>query len=99
MLRPEEPAHESSHQNGYRAKVHSESPQENRIATHPRNGPASGQAHLFASPSSPPEGLSRICESVMFWVSRPGEFHPKPLAEPCVNLSIYTAPIIQPDIW
>jgi hypothetical protein len=35
----------------------------------------------------------------MFWVSRPREFHPEPLAEPCVNLSIYTAPIIQPNIW
>src|ERR1039457_1320709 len=23
--------------------------------------------------------------------SRPGEFHPEPLTEPCVNLSIYTA--------
>src|SRR5471032_55330 len=29
-------------------------------------------------------------------VSRPGEFHPEPLAEPCVNLSIYTAPVIHP---
>jgi hypothetical protein len=37
--------------------------------------------------------------SAMIWVSRPEEFHPKPLAEPCVNLSIYTAPIIQPNIW
>ena len=26
--------------------------------------------------------------------SRPGEFHPKPLSEPCVNLSIHTAPAI-----
>src|SRR5215218_528005 len=30
-------------------------------------------------------------------VSSPGEFHPRALAEPCVNLSIYTAPIVQPD--
>src|SRR5258708_20392543 len=29
-------------------------------------------------------------------VSRPGGFHREPLAEPCVNLSIYTAPAIQP---
>src|SRR5258708_38058826 len=29
-------------------------------------------------------------------VSRPGGFHREPLAEPCVNLSIYTAPVIQP---
>ena len=29
-------------------------------------------------------------------VSRPGEFHPQALAEPCVNLSAHTAPIIQP---
>jgi hypothetical protein len=25
--------------------------------------------------------------------SRPGEFHPRPLSERCVNLSIHTAPI------
>ena len=30
-------------------------------------------------------------------VSSPGEFHPRALAEPCVNLSIYTAPIVEPD--
>lgn len=29
-------------------------------------------------------------------VSRPGEFHPQPLAEPYVILSHHTAPIIQP---
>src|SRR4051812_43596864 len=29
-------------------------------------------------------------------VSRPGELRPESLAEPCVNLSIYTAPVIQP---
>jgi hypothetical protein len=29
-------------------------------------------------------------------VSSRGEFHPPALSEPCVNLSIYTAPIIQP---
>src|SRR5580704_6111198 len=28
-----------------------------------------------------------------FVVSRPGEFHPRPLSERCVNLSIHTAPI------
>src|SRR5262245_54366856 len=28
--------------------------------------------------------------------SRRGESHPPPLAEPCVNLSAYTAPIVQP---
>ena len=28
--------------------------------------------------------------------SRPREFHPEPLTEPCVNLSIYTALVIQP---
>ena len=28
--------------------------------------------------------------------SSPGEFHPKALAEPYVNVSIHTAPIIQP---
>ncbi len=29
-------------------------------------------------------------------VSSPGEFHPKALAEPYVNVSAHTAPIIQP---
>jgi hypothetical protein len=29
--------------------------------------------------------------------SRPGESHPRPLAEPCVNVSVYTAPIAQPS--
>ena len=29
-------------------------------------------------------------------VSSPGEFHPEALAEPYVNVSIHTAPIIQP---
>src|SRR6266496_2040165 len=28
--------------------------------------------------------------------SRPREFHPEPLTEPCINLSIYTALVIQP---
>ncbi|MBU2828697.1 hypothetical protein, partial [Acidithiobacillus ferriphilus] len=31
------------------------------------------------------------------WVSRPGEFHPQPLAEPDVSLSTHPAPIIQPQ--
>ncbi|MCL4490767.1 MAG: HD domain-containing protein [Nitrospirae bacterium] len=30
-------------------------------------------------------------------VSRPGESHPQPLAEPDVNLSAHPAPIIQPS--
>ena len=30
--------------------------------------------------------------------SRPGEFHPEPLTEPCVNLSIYTARAIQEEL-
>jgi len=29
-------------------------------------------------------------------VSRPGEFHPRALAEPYVNVSAHTAPIIRP---
>ena len=29
-------------------------------------------------------------------VSSPGEFHPEALSEPYVNVSIHTAPIIQP---
>ena len=30
-------------------------------------------------------------------VSRPGEFHPQALAEPYMNVSAHTAPIIQPS--
>src|SRR3954452_23895387 len=30
--------------------------------------------------------------------SRPGEFHPEPLTEPCVNLSIYTARAIHKEL-
>jgi hypothetical protein len=30
-------------------------------------------------------------------VSSPGELHPEALSERCVNLSIHTAPIIQPS--
>ncbi len=28
--------------------------------------------------------------------SRPGEFHPQALSEPCVNLSTHTAPVVRP---
>ena len=38
----------------------------------------------------------RSATDITVRVSRPRGFHPKPLAEPCVNLSIYTAPVIQP---
>src|SRR6516165_4659208 len=37
-------------------------------------------------------GLERV-ESLV--ASRPREFHPRPLSERCVNLSIHTAPIKQ----
>ena len=47
----------------------------------------------------PPSSVLLQQREAISLVSRPEEFHPKPLAEPCVNLSIYTAPIIQPDIW
>jgi hypothetical protein len=36
---------------------------------------------------------SRECR---FTASRPGESHPRALPEPCVNLSIHTAPDVQP---
>jgi hypothetical protein len=32
-------------------------------------------------------------------VSRPRELPPRPLAEPCVNVSVHTAPIIEPSKW
>ena len=35
--------------------------------------------------------LAQLCR-----VSSPGEFHPEALSEPYVNVSIHTAPIIQP---
>ena len=34
-------------------------------------------------------------DSIMTWPSRPGEFHPEPLTDPYVNLSIHTARAIQ----
>ena len=76
------------------------------------SGITSNQPETFAEPARPaPHFCVRlpVCPPLsdapqeqrgdIFWVSRPREFHPEPLAEPCVNLSIYTAPIIQPNIW
>jgi hypothetical protein len=31
-----------------------------------------------------------------WWVSRPGESHPEPLSEPCLNVSAHTAPAMEP---
>jgi len=31
--------------------------------------------------------------------SRPGDFHPQALPEPCMNLSIHTAPDVRPLPW
>ena len=31
--------------------------------------------------------------------SRPEEFHPQALPEPCMNLSIHTAPDVRPLPW
>jgi hypothetical protein len=50
----------------------------------------------------PPDGLServlasaggraRLAEALAGMLSRPAEFHPEPLADPYVNLSIHTA--------
>ena len=41
--------------------------------------------------------ITRIKNSGTFRVSSPGEFHPEALAEPYVNVSVHTAPIIQPE--
>jgi hypothetical protein len=46
----------------------------------------------FIYPSEPV--LTIFVSGVM--VSSPGEFHPQALSDPYVNLSIHTAPIIQP---
>ena len=43
----------------------------------------------FEAPRKLESGFRRL-------VSRPRGFHLEPLAEPCVNLSIYTAPMTQP---
>jgi hypothetical protein len=48
-----------------------------------------------AQATSPPSGRATLAGRTI-GVSRPREFHPESLAEPCVNLSIYTAPVIQP---
>jgi hypothetical protein len=37
------------------------------------------------------------CITASGLVSSPGEFHPEALAEPYVNVSVHTAPIIQPE--
>ena len=40
--------------------------------------------------------LAAVASFSFAGVSGPGEFHPKALAEPYVNVSAHTAPIIQP---
>ena len=59
----------------------------------------SGQplGHAFAMDPLPPP-LAFFCLLFSGWVnrqqqapSRPGEFHPEPLTEPCVSLSTHTA--------
>ena len=49
-----------------------------------------------------PQGLPAVAEALARQapdrtrtVSRPGEFHPRPLSERCVSLSTHTAPIKQ----
>jgi hypothetical protein len=40
--------------------------------------------------------ITRLIRKLLLYLeSRPQEFHPQPLAERCVNLSIHTAPIKQ----
>ena len=46
-----------------------------------------------ATKENPASAGFRISENGR--VSRPGEFHPEALAEPYVNVSVHTAPIIQ----
>lgn len=43
-------------------------------------------------------GFQRSEESLDYWLSRPGEFHPQPLAEPDLSRSTHPAPIVQPSI-
>ena len=33
------------------------------------------------------------------WASRPEESHPRALPDPCMNLSIHTAPDVRPFPW
>ena len=45
---------------------------------------------------TPGESVVIVTDSTMVEVSRPGESHPQALAEPYLNVSAHTAPIIQP---
>ena len=35
----------------------------------------------------------------VLWASRPEESHPRALPDPCMNLSIHTAPDVRPFPW
>jgi hypothetical protein len=41
-------------------------------------------------------GAMRTADDVFELSSRPEEFHPRALPEPCMNLSIHTAPDVRP---
>jgi hypothetical protein len=53
------------------------------------------QAHLHEPPAALREHLRSPIPTQDHEVSRPGESHPRALAEPYVNVSAHTAPIIQ----
>ena len=53
-------------------------------------------SEIFAGGSNTGRSNANARTSLAGRESSPGEFHPKALAEPYVNVSVHTAPIIQP---
>jgi len=52
---------------------------------------------VFNASTSPPKEGYAVTETNVFELSsRPEEFHPQALPEPCMNLSIHTAPDVRP---
>ena len=47
----------------------------------------------------PNRGAKADIPALHIWASCPEEFHPRALPDPCVNLSIYTAPDVRPFPW
>jgi len=50
---------------------------------------------LLRSWLRPHRGISQD-KLPLYLASRPGEFHPRALLEPCLNLSVHTAPDVRP---
>ena len=51
------------------------------------------------APSPVQTGRDADIAGCQFMSSRPEEFHPRALPDPCMNLSIHTAPDVRPPPW